>query len=105
MIGSQSRRINAGKAQFFVQITQRRTIVDVLTQVLDAVRLSGTLTFCGDFAAPWGFEKAALSGVPFHIVQAGEAWLHCAGIDARRLEVGDSVFFQPVPHTASQVDE
>ncbi|WP_342454957.1 MULTISPECIES: AraC family transcriptional regulator [unclassified Pseudomonas] len=67
--------------------------MDVLTQVLDAVRLSGTLTFCGDFAAPWGFEKTALSGIPFHIVQAGEAWLHCAGADARQLEVGDSVFF------------
>lgn len=67
--------------------------MDVLAQVLDTVRLSGALTLFSDLAAPWGFEKDALSGIPFHIVRVGTVWLHCAGADPRRLEVGDIVLF------------
>ena len=67
--------------------------MDVLAQVLSTVRLSGTLTFSGDFGAPWGFEKDTLNGIPFHIVQEGVAWLHFPGVGPRRLEAGDIVLF------------
>jgi AraC family transcriptional activator of mtrCDE len=49
--------------------------MDVLSDILGAVRLKGGVHFRCEFAAPWGMSMPATTDAPFHIVVRGNFWL------------------------------
>ncbi len=73
--------------------------MDVLSDILGAVKLQGTLYFTTEFNPPWGVRVPALARVVrFHLVARGGMWVAVANASgATRLEVGDLVL---VPHGA-----
>lgn len=64
--------------------------MDVLSDILNTIRLSGTVYFQSDFAAPWGMAMDESHLAQFHMVVSGECWLQLAD-DAIRLQAGDMV--------------
>ena len=81
-----------------------RSSMDVLSDVLRVVRLSGAVFFTADFSAPWGVESpfpeklAALMPqaecvVLFHILVEGECEVECEGHPLTTMESGDVIVF------------
>jgi len=80
---------------------------DALSDVLEAVRLTGALFFLVDAAEPWIAEapdSTALAPVilprvqhvvSYHVVTEGRCWCHMGGLAPVRLDAGDIVV---VPH-------
>ena len=80
---------------------------DALSDVLEAVRLTGALFFLVDAAEPWIAEAPDSTTlapiilprvqhvVSYHVVTAGTCWCHMAGLPPARLDAGDIVV---VPH-------
>jgi len=71
-------------------------LMDVLTDILHSLRLSGGVRFQCDFRAPWGMEMKSASVADFHIITRGQCWLRL-GAQAQPvpLQAGDIVVF---PH-------
>jgi AraC-like DNA-binding protein len=80
--------------------------MDVLSDVLRVVRLSGAVFFTADFSSPWAVESkrellAAIVKpevecvVLFHILIEGECLIECAPLPAVKMETGDVIIF---PH-------
>lgn len=81
--------------------------VDVLSDVLRSVRLSGALMFLVDASTPWhswtphieAFRRIALPGcehvVSYHVVAQGRCWAGLRDAEAVRLDAGDVLI---VPH-------
>jgi AraC-like DNA-binding protein len=79
--------------------------VDVLSDVLRVVRLSGAVLFRCEFSVPWAVatpEPAELAGLLlpgarqlmlFHLVAEGRCWIGLEGREPLRLEAGDVVVF------------
>src|SRR4029453_13660431 len=79
--------------------------MDVLSDVLRVVRLSGAVFFTADFSSPWSIEspipdmlKAAVMPeaecvVLFHILVDGDCEVSCAGHPDTRMESGDVIVF------------
>jgi AraC-like DNA-binding protein len=79
--------------------------MDVLSDVLRVVRLSGAVFFTADFSSPWGLESptpVALTSalmpkaeclVLFHILVDGECEVVCQGLPVTTMESGDVVVF------------
>jgi AraC-like DNA-binding protein len=77
--------------------------MDVLSDVLRVVRLSGAVFFTADFSSPWGLESptpVALQSalmpeaeclVLFHILVEGECEVVCEGLPVTTMESGDVV--------------
>ena len=77
--------------------------MDVLSDVLRVVRLSGAVFFTADFSSPWGLESpapVALTSalmpeaeclVLFHILVDGECEVVCRGLPVTKMESGDVV--------------
>jgi AraC-like DNA-binding protein len=77
--------------------------MDVLSEVLRVVRLSGAVHFCGEFTHPWAFSTsppqllAARLGIPdgtvtpFHIFVGGACWVTPQGLPATLIETGDVI--------------
>jgi AraC-like DNA-binding protein len=92
--------------------------VDVLSEVLRVVRLSGAIHFCAEFTRPWAIRTSPpemLAGrlipgaevvIPFHIATAGRCWLSWGQVQPIPIEVGDVVVFaRGAQHTlASEPD-
>ncbi len=76
--------------------------MDVLSDILGALRLQGVLYFSTEFRRPWGLRVPELEGVArFHLVMRGSTWLRVIGTDQPiHLESGDLVL---VPHGAEHV--
>lgn len=76
--------------------------MDVLSDILGALRLQGTLYFSTEFRRPWGLRVPAFPGVArFHLVMRGSTWVRVLpGGDPIRLESGDLVL---VPHGAAHL--
>lgn len=75
--------------------------MDVLSDVLDHLRLRGTLYFSTEFTRPWGVLVPSLGHVArFHLVVRGSVWLRVGEAEAIHLEAGDLVL---VPHGAAHV--
>ncbi len=74
--------------------------MDVLSDILDAVKLQGTLYFSTHLGAPWGIQVPAYERVArFHLVTRGRLWVRVArSAEAVCLEPGDLVL---VPHGAA----
>jgi AraC-like DNA-binding protein len=79
--------------------------LDVLSDVLRAVRLTGAVYFDLDLGAPWVADTPparAIAGmvmpgaqrvIPYHILAGGSGWWNLAGGEPARLEEGDVVVF------------
>ncbi len=75
--------------------------MDVLSEVLRVIRLSGAIHFLGKFTEPWAFmssapdmlparlQPGAESITPFHVIVSGRCWLSCGALPAIALEAGD----------------
>lgn len=76
--------------------------MDVLSDILDALDLEGTLYFTTEFSAPWGVRVPRHPNVArFHLVMRGTCWIEVAGDPERIcLESGDLVL---VPHGTEHV--
>ncbi len=81
--------------------------MDVLSDVLRVVRLSGAVFFTGEFSSPWSLESpdpAVLASIVipdaecvalFHVLAEGECMVDCEGQPSLKMESGDVVVF---PH-------
>lgn len=79
--------------------------MDVLSEVLRVVRLSGAIHFCGEFTQPWAFLStepqmvAARLKLPegsvtqFHVCVDGCCWVTPGALEPIRVEAGDVVIF------------
>ncbi len=67
--------------------------MDVLSDILDAVRLKGSLYFSTEFRPPWGVRVPKFPDVSrFHLVMRGTCWVEVIGVDEPIfLERGDLV--------------
>lgn len=63
--------------------------MDVLTDVLHAAQLGGTITATVTAAAPWGFQMHATPFAAFHTLTQGTCWLRRPGTPPLQLSVGD----------------
>ncbi|MDQ3734706.1 MAG: AraC family transcriptional regulator [Actinomycetota bacterium] len=70
--------------------------MDVLSDVLDTVRVENGLLFQTELAAPWGIRAGSREQLAFHVVTRGRCWLAVAGMDAPiAIETGDVVVLAP----------
>lgn len=68
--------------------------MDVLSDVLRTIRLSGCVYFRSDFAAPWGMAVDTHHIAQFHMVVRGQCWLRMPKAAASvLLSAGDIVVF------------
>ena len=79
--------------------------MDVLSEVLRVVRLSGAIHFCGEFTQPWAFLSTAPrmmaarlklpegSVTQFHVCVEGYCWVTSGTLEPIRVEAGDVVIF------------
>ena len=79
--------------------------MDVLSEVLRVVRLSGTIHFCAEFTHPWAILSSPpemLAGrlfpgaeaiTPFHVATAGKCFLSWGSVAPIVFEAGDVVVF------------
>lgn len=75
--------------------------MDVLSEILDHLRLRGTLYFTTEFGCPWGVRVPAHRRVArFHLVVRGACWVSVGDDAPVRLDTGDLVL---VPHGAEHV--
>ncbi|MFM9843227.1 MAG: cupin domain-containing protein [Dongiaceae bacterium] len=76
--------------------------MDVLSQILQTVRLRGSLYFRTEFDPPWGVRVPPYRNVArFHLVIRGECWVRIPGADKSvLLGPGDLVV---IPHGAEHV--
>jgi len=67
--------------------------VDVLSDILSATKLVGSLYFTTDFTPPWGVRVGAYKRVArFHVVLRGECWVDTPdGVGPTRLDRGDII--------------
>jgi AraC-like DNA-binding protein len=72
-----------------------RTIVDLLSEVLQDLRLSSTVFCTLELHEPWAFLKAPLEAAPFHIIIEGRCTLEREGAEPVELGAGDLVI---LPH-------
>jgi AraC-like DNA-binding protein len=86
--------------------------MDILSDVLRVVRLSGAVFFTAEFSSPWALESPspellasivlpdAECVVLFHILTEGECFILCKTHPAVKLEAGDVIIFpHGEPHT------
>lgn len=86
--------------------------MDVLSDVLRVVHLSGAVFFTADFSSPWAIESPnpellasvvlphAECVVLFHVLVEGECWIGCDGHPTASMEAGDVIVFpHGQPHT------
>jgi AraC-like DNA-binding protein len=70
--------------------------MDVLTDLIDTLRLRGTAYCRTELTAPWGIELPPSAVAHFHVVQEGSCWIQLADESAgTRLNAGDLVV---IPH-------
>ena len=77
--------------------------MDILSEVLRVVRLSGAIHFRGEFTRPWAFTTSPPqllavrlnvpggSVTPFHVFVDGRCWVTAQGIPPVRIEPGDVI--------------
>jgi len=95
------RSLNAPCANIYVLSYKEEGRVDVLNDMLEAVKLSGDVFFRCDFSGPWGMQIDETPVAEFHLVVEGECWVEIAGYDNRIiLQQGDIILF---PHGHAHV--
>ncbi|MDP1861741.1 MAG: AraC family transcriptional regulator [Gemmatimonadaceae bacterium] len=76
--------------------------MDVLSDILDTMRLKGTLYFSAELHQPWGIRVPAFRRVArFHLVVRGSLWVWVTGqAEPKHLETGDLIL---IPHGAEHI--
>jgi len=81
--------------------------IDILSDVLRVVRLTGSVFFVGEFSAPWSLDESSVEScakyampgaehvVMFHILVEGECHFEIHGMPNIAMETGDVIIF---PH-------
>ena len=69
--------------------------MDVLSDVLDTVRLTSTVVVQTRLTAPWGMRTEPRDSFAFHVVSGGTAWFAADGSDPVALAAGDVVVLAP----------
>jgi len=81
------------------------SLVDVLSEVLRVVRLSGAIHFCAEFTRPWAFQTSPPSMLaarlkvpegsvtPFYVVTAGSCLVTSGALPPIHIETGDVIVF------------
>lgn len=69
--------------------------MDVLSDVLDAVHLSGVLLGRAELSAPWGVSSEGISAPMFHIILSGNGFITLEGGEPIPLDTGDLIM---MPH-------
>jgi AraC-like DNA-binding protein len=64
---------------------------DILSQVLQDIRLSGVSYGRCELRGPWGIRFPQQVPARFHFIATREAWLHVRGQERMRLEAGDAL--------------
>jgi len=72
--------------------------MDVLSDILDAVHLSGVLLGRAEFSAPWGASSEGISAPMFHIILSGNGFITLEGAEPIPLATGDLIM-TPHGHT------
>jgi AraC-like DNA-binding protein len=65
--------------------------MDVLSDVLETLRLESTVFAHGELPAPWGIRTEAHGDFSFHIVASGNCWLDVDGTEGAEVASGDVV--------------
>jgi AraC-like DNA-binding protein len=77
--------------------------MDVLSEVLRVVRLSGAIHFLGEFTRPWAFISSSPDVLParlvpgaesisvFHVATSGTCWIQCGKFPPVAIDAGDVV--------------
>jgi AraC-like DNA-binding protein len=73
---------------------------DTLSDLLHAVRFTGSILCKSSLRAPWGFSVEGRDFAGFHYVVRGSCWLDVSGSARRQLARGDLVV---LPHGSSHV--
>ena len=88
--------------------------MDVLSEVLRVVRLSGAVHFRGEFTEPWAFSTSPPgllaarlkvpegSVTPFHVFIDGSCWITVGKLPATRIEGGDVISSRAAISTSSR---
>ena len=67
--------------------------MEVLSDILRAMRVSGSVYFCERLSAPWSQDFGDPAHASFHLVRKGECYLKSDGIE-EHLRAGDFVFVE-----------
>src|SRR5687768_2545318 len=70
-------------------------VVDVLSDVLNTLRLQGTVFASAELAAPWGMRAAMPDRFAFHVLARGHAWLEVEGGAPMHVTGGDVLVLAP----------
>ncbi|BEP14091.1 AraC family transcriptional regulator [Acidothermaceae bacterium B102] len=73
-------------------------MADVLTQVLDTLRITTTMFGMADLPDPWGVAFPETAGAYFHVLDGTSGWLQLADGPSVRVAAGDIVL---LPHGAA----
>lgn len=65
--------------------------MEVLSDILESMRVQGSIYFCDRLKAPWSKDYRELDQPSFHLVRNGDCWFAC-GKEVERLRTGDLVF-------------
>ena len=68
--------------------------MEVLSDILRSMRVTGSVFFCDSLDSPWSMEFADTDRASFHLVRRGECWI-TSGDTHERLGPGDFVFIEP----------
>lgn len=68
--------------------------MEVMSDILRAIRVAGSVYFCSQVEAPWRKEFHGLEHASFHMIRKGACWAR-VGDDVERLETGDLIFLGP----------
>ncbi len=68
--------------------------MEVLSDILRSMRVTGSVYFCDRLEAPWTREFDEPTRATFHLVRRGECFLRSADIESH-LATGDFVFLEP----------
>ena len=69
--------------------------MDVLSDVLDTVRLQGTVFGAAELSPPWGISAGPRPRFAFHVIARGTCWLEVDGRAPARVGAGDVVVLAP----------
>ena len=73
---------------------------DSLSILLKKLELSAEVYVNGDFCGTWAVDTSGSQRIPFHLIGAGQAWLHFDGQEPKALNSGDLVLF---PHDNAHI--
>ena len=70
--------------------------MDILSQVLDTVHVSGSRGFRGELRAPWGLSvESSRDGAPFYVVSSGSIYLKTDALETPRLVASGDLVMLP----------